>query len=57
MWPCKRKIDEEKLKYHSLAPQNSFGPAFLHRSLTLVNIQTVLQGHTNSRALMERQNN
>jgi hypothetical protein len=57
MWPCKRKLDEEKLKHHSLAPQNSFGPAFLHRSLRLVNIQTVLQGHTNSRALMERQNN
>ncbi len=28
MWPCKRKLHEEKSKHAGLAQQNSFGPAF-----------------------------
>jgi hypothetical protein len=36
MLPCKRKLDEEKSKYASLAQQNGFGPAFLHMMPRLV---------------------
>jgi hypothetical protein len=36
MWPCKLKLDEEKLKHARLAQQNGFGPAFLHSFLRLV---------------------
>jgi len=36
MWPCKRKLDEEKSKHAGLVQQNGFGPAFLHRMLRLV---------------------
>jgi hypothetical protein len=33
-WPCKGKLDEEKLKHGGLAQQNCFGRAFLHRMLS-----------------------
>jgi hypothetical protein len=36
MWPCKRKLNEEKSKHAGLAQHNGFGPAFLHRMLRLV---------------------
>jgi len=36
MWLYKRKLSEEKSKHASLAQQNGFGPAFLHRMLRLV---------------------
>ncbi len=36
MWPCKLKLDKEKLKHASLAQQNGFGPTFLHSLLRLV---------------------
>jgi hypothetical protein len=36
MWPCKRKLDQEKSKHATLAQQSGFGRAFLHRMLRLV---------------------
>ncbi len=36
MWPCKRKLDEEKWKHAGLAQQNSFGPALLFKIQRLV---------------------
>jgi hypothetical protein len=29
MWPCKKKLDEEKARPASLAQQNGFSPALL----------------------------
>jgi hypothetical protein len=29
MWPCKKKLDEEKAQPASLAQQNGFSPALL----------------------------
>jgi hypothetical protein len=31
MWPCKRKLHEEKLKHAGLAQQNSFWPCIFAR--------------------------
>jgi hypothetical protein len=36
MWPCKRKLDEEKSKYASLAQQNGFSSAFFNQMQRLV---------------------